>query len=184
MANAEGKRRAPRSLVLVLVGIVVAVAGAIGVGRILGDRDAPGVGTPSGPGREHRDQGARHVVAVQRGFRYSSDPPTSGPHRPLFPTGEPDAPPDALLHALELGNVVLYFGARTAPVELRRFARAVAGPFDRALAASGQAVILARRPGTDGVIAAAWRRSLEVGNAGDPALREFAEHWLGQGASR
>ena len=53
--------------------------------------------------------------------------------------------------------------------------------FDPALAAAGQAVILAQRPGVGGVQALAWRRRLAASGPDDPKLREFAEAWLGQG---
>ena len=56
------------------------------------------------------------------------------------------------------------------------------GSFTPALAAAGQAVILARRPGTDGLIGLAWTRMLRVSAAQDPALREFIQGFLGRGA--
>ena len=58
----------------------------------------------------------------------------------------------------------------------------VSGPFDPELAAAGQAVILAERPGLEGVQALAWRRRLVASGPDDPKLQEFAEAWLGQGA--
>ena len=57
------------------------------------------------------------------------------------------------------------------------------GPFDAELAAAGQAVILAPRPGVGGVIALAWRRKLETDSPADPKLREFVEAYLAQGPS-
>ena len=44
------------------------------------------------------------------------------------------------------------------------------------------AVILARRPGTGGLIGLAWTHMIKVGQAKDPRLREFAAFWLGRGA--
>jgi hypothetical protein len=88
---------------------------------------------------------------------------------------------DQLLRALELGNVViLYDGARPAPA-LVRLQREVSGPFDAELAAAGQAVILARRADAGPATALAWKRILRAGDPADPALREFAEFWLGRG---
>ncbi len=57
----------------------------------------------------------------------------------------------------------------------------MSGPFDPGLAAAGQAVILARRPGVPGVVALAWRRKLEASGPDDPQLHEFAEAYLGPG---
>ena len=73
---------------------------------------------------------------------------------------------DQLLHALELGDVVLLYGTRAPPAALRALQREVSGPFDPVLAANGAAVILGYRPGTDGVTALAWRRVLRAPSAG------------------
>ena len=43
-------------------------------------------------------------------------------------------------------------------------------------------MILAAAPGTEGVIARAWRHLLRAVDPADPALREFADYWLGRGA--
>jgi Protein of unknown function (DUF3105) len=88
---------------------------------------------------------------------------------------------DQLLHALELGDVVLVYGTSSPPPRLRALQERVSGPFDRVLAANGAAVILASRPGTDGVTALAWRRILRVSSASDPRLEDFASYWLGRG---
>lgn len=87
---------------------------------------------------------------------------------------------DQLLHALELGDVVLLYGTRAPPPALRALQQRVSGPFDRVLAANGAAVILGYRPGTDGVVALAWKRELRAPGADDPALLEFADYWLGR----
>jgi len=88
---------------------------------------------------------------------------------------------DQLLHALELGDVVLLYGSSAPPPALRALQQQVSGPFDPVLAANGAAVILARRPGTDGVVALAWRRILRALSATDPQLEAFANYWLGRG---
>jgi hypothetical protein len=89
---------------------------------------------------------------------------------------------DQVLHALELGDVVLVYGTRTPPAPLRALQRKVSGPFDPVLAANGAAVILAHRPGTDGVVALAWRRLLRAPSASDPSIEDFVDYWLGRGA--
>jgi hypothetical protein len=89
---------------------------------------------------------------------------------------------DQLLHALELGDVVLLYGTRTPPPALRALQRKLTGPFDPVLAANGAAVILGYVPRSDGVVALAWRRSLRARSASDPSLADFADYWLGRGA--
>lgn len=89
---------------------------------------------------------------------------------------------DQLLHALELGDVVLLYGTPKPPAALRALQERVSGPFDPVLAANGAAVVLGYRPETDGVTALAWKRVLRAPSAADPALQEFADYWLGRGA--
>jgi hypothetical protein len=60
--------------------------------------------------------------------------------------------------------------------------RLMSGAFDPSLAAAGQAVIIAPRQGTRGVVAVAWRHLQRAPSATDPAIRDFAEAWLGRGA--
>ncbi|HEX5145998.1 MAG TPA: DUF3105 domain-containing protein, partial [Conexibacter sp.] len=85
---------------------------------------------------------------------------------------------DQLLHALQVGDVVLLYGTRAAPPQLRALQNKLSGPLDPVLAANGAAVILGYRPGTDGVTALAWKRRLRTASASDPALEQFADYWL------
>ena len=71
-------------------------------------------------------------------------PPTSGPHRPEpVERDQTELSDDQILEALHLGNVVIAYEGDAARPTLQ--ARSPA--FDPDLAAAGQAVILARRPG-------------------------------------
>jgi len=166
---------------------LVSAAGVIGLLVFFAARDASQLseaGTGErGPGVGFADQGARHLARGQRPpAPYNSRPPTSGPHAPA-PIRRDEAPitDDQLLHALEQGNVVLLYGTDRAPPALRTLADGFFG-FDRALIAGGQGVILARRAGTRGVVALAWRRMLRTSAAADPQLQAFVEFWLGRGA--
>ena len=138
---------------------------------------------PAGPGQLFPDQGHAHERPSKP---YASDPPTSGPHAAEPIRSDEDGTrltDDQILHALELGDVVLLYGTPRAPAALRALARRVAGPFDPALAASGQAVVLGRRAGVEGVTALAWRHLLTASSASDPALERFAQFWLGRGTA-
>jgi hypothetical protein len=88
----------------------------------------------------------------------------------------------ALRHELALGNVVLLYGSGRPPAALRALALRIAGGASPALEASGQAVVLARRPGLGATVALAWRRALRAPDPRDPALAQFADFWLGRGA--
>ena len=169
---------------IVVVSLLIA-AGAIALlsGYFAG-QDVAGVsGSSSGPGIAVRDLGNGHLRPGQRPPHYTSNPPTSGPHVPV--SVRRDAAPltnNQLLQALSVGNVVLMYGSSKPPPGLRALATSVAGPFTPALAAAGQAVILARRPRIAGVLGLAWAHLIPVTGPANPALRQFASYWLGRGA--
>ena len=168
----------------VLGAIVVAVAGVVALIAFFSGRDsAPVSRTASGPGQVFGDQGAARLAPGQRPRQpYNSDPPTSGPHAPAPVTRDGvRLSDDQLLTALAAGNIALFYGTPQPPPALRALAGDEAGPFSPALAQAGQAVILARRPGTPGVVAAAWRHLLRTPSPTDPALRQFVDAWLGVG---
>ena len=147
-------------------------------------RDAAGVAAGSAPGQAFRDLGHRALANGQARPAYNSSPPTSGPHRPQPISRDGVAiDDDQLLTSLQAGDVVIFYASRTPPAGLSALARQVAGRFSPALAAAGQAVILAPRPGVDGIVAVAWAHMQRVNSAGDPALRAFMTYWLGRGAT-
>jgi hypothetical protein len=177
-------RSAVEWIVIVLVALAVA-AGAIALlsGYFAGN-DTPGVSGPSsGAGIAIKDLGDAHLRPGQTPPKYSSNPPTSGPHVPVAVRKDRRVLSDnQLLQALELGDVVLLYGSPRPPAGLAAVARANAAPFTPALAAAGQAVILARRPGTPGVVGLAWAHLIRVAGPTAPSLRRFIQYWLGRGA--
>jgi hypothetical protein len=172
-----------------LLTVAIALGGVILLLLFFEGRDTSqidrGTDTAAGPGQVFPDQGAAHLRPGQKPAKpYASDPPTSGPHvQVAIRTDVPGTRivDDQLLSALELGDVVLLYGAATPPPALVALQRKVAGRFDPTLAAAGQAIVLARRPGTNGVVAVAWRHLLRTPSAQDPALTQFATYWLGRG---
>ena len=86
-------------------------------------RDDAGVGggAPAGPGELQPDLGRRHLEATQHiPLEGLTDPPTSGAHHARLPTREGRLSPDQILHALELGDVILFYDAKRPPAALRR----------------------------------------------------------------
>jgi hypothetical protein len=168
-----------RRALLALLGVVVAVAAVAAVFLVASGRDDSQLAAADGPGQLQPNHGASHAAAAEP---TGSEPPTSGTHLPQLVTHDRrEISNDQLLQALELGDVVILYEAPQPPPVLARLQDEVAGPFDAELAAAGQAVILARRAGAGAATALAWRRILRVDDPADPALREFAEHWLGRG---
>jgi hypothetical protein len=176
-----------RTLERLAIGVAsLALSGAL-IGLLSGffaAHDPAGVsGAANGPGQQFRDLGHALLAPGQLRPASDSDPPTSGAHIPepvLQDGGELTV--NQLLGALEVGDVVIMYGGPRPPPGLQSLASSVAGPFTPALARAGQAVILAQRPQTTGLIALAWTHMLLPSGPNDPLLRQFAEFWLGKGA--
>lgn len=184
-ATSPPGRRRLRRAGLVLVALVLAVGAVVLSLSFFSARDKAAVQVISGPGTLHPDRGDRVLPPGRRASATpASDPPTSGPHARVPVTAdERRLSDDQVLTALAAGNVVVLYGGARPPASLRSLASSVAGgPFDAPLAETGQAVILARRPGIGGAVALAWRHSLAAPPAAVRDLRAFAEFWLGRGA--
>jgi Protein of unknown function (DUF3105) len=187
-AHGPGESRLVRVVERIAIGLASLV---LSVGLILllsgyfAGRDQAAVSaSASGPGQAFSDLGHAALSPGQARPSYNSNPPTSGPHvpEPVVRDGA-TLNDDQLLQALQLGNVVVVYGSRQPPPGLAKFAQTVAPSFTPALAATGDAVILARRPGTAGLVALAWTHLLRVGSASDPQLGQFVSFWLSRGAS-
>lgn len=147
--------------------------------------DPAAVSAPTAVGLHFVDQGNELLAPGSRHPAYDSNPPTSGPHVPVPVRADArELSTDQILQALSLGNIVIAYGTARPPSGLVTLVRQTAGAFTPALAASGQAVVLTRRPGTRGLIALAWTRLLRVSSAREPVLRQFILAWLGHAAPR
>ena len=168
-----------------MTSVVLALAALAGLVALISSRDRSTLTTPQGPGRLLPDSGDAHLAAGAHDPRYATNPPASGAH--VVTTVRRDEvrlSNDELLTALEQGDVVLVYRDGAQAPALRSLARTVAGPFYPAVAAAGQAVVLdhlATAP-KGSVTALAWRHEATAGAASDPALRAFAQFWLGRGA--
>ena len=190
-ARQSTRGRGESRLVRVVEWIAIGVASLVlSIGLILllsgyfAGRDQAAVsGGTSGPGQAFSDLGHSALSPGQPRPSYDSEPPTSGPHVPEAVVRDgATLDDDQLLQALQLGNVVIVYGTAKPPAGLTKFASTAAPPFSPALAATGDAVILARRPGTNGLVALAWTHLLRAGSPSDPQLGQFVSFWLGRGA--
>jgi hypothetical protein len=172
-------------LLVLVLGTALVAGGIFALLLVFNARDDAGIGdqgAAAGPGDLQPNLGSRHLEAGQHVPPQSlSEPPTSGAHHDRLPTREGRLSPDEILHALELGDVIIFYDAERPPAALRALQRDVSGPFDPEVAAAGQQVILARRDTAGAATAAAWRRLLRTDDPSDPRLREFAEAWIGRG---
>jgi hypothetical protein len=171
-------------LAIVVASLVLSVGLIALLSGYFAGKDQAGVsGGDGGPGIAFRDLGHAQLAPGQLRPLYDSSPPTSGPHVAGRVTRQgQQLNDDQLLQALQLGNVVVIYGTNAAPPGLDSFTRSVAAPFTSALAAAGQAVIEARRPGVRGLIGLAWTHLVQVSSPRDPLLHSFAQFWLGRGA--
>ncbi len=169
---------------IVVVSLAVSIAAIAALSGFFAGQDAaPVSGNAATPGMAFGDLGHAHLRPGQPRPRYDSRPPTSGAHIPEpVPADRAYLSHDSLLQALEAGDVVLMYGGSRPPPGLEALAHALAPPFSSELAATGQAVVLARRPATSGVLGLAWAHAVHVSTPQDPALRAFARFWLGRGA--
>jgi hypothetical protein len=169
---------------IILVALGIAFGAIALLSGFFAGRDQAGVsGGGTVPGATFRDLGDANLSPGQPHPAYDSNPPTSGAHVPQAVTANGlELNDNQLLQALALGNVVLLYGSASPPPGLQALADSVAGPFSPSLATSGEAVILARRPGIPGVVAAAWTHLVQVSRVDDPLLRAFSQYWLGRGA--
>lgn len=171
-------------LLILLASLALSVGLIVLLSGFFAGRDQPGVsGGAIGPGQAFADLGHAALRPGQPHPSYDSNPPTSGAHVPEPVTrDEVRLSDDQLLSALELGDVVIVYGGSRPPAGLAQFARSAAPPFTASLAATGDAVILAPRPGTPGLVALAWAHLLRLPHVSVPDLREFVGFWLGRGA--
>jgi hypothetical protein len=173
-------------LAVLLVSLALSVGLIAVLSGFFAGRDQAGItGDTEIPGQRLPDQGDAHLTAGVLRPPYATDPPASGAHVPLSSPVQGQGHSlsnDQLLSALELGDVVITYGSAEPPAGLRGLADRVGGPFSPALAAAGQAVVLARRPGVHGLLALAWARRFEAASAADPGLARFAQTALGHGA--
>lgn len=166
-------------------GVLVLAGGLVALVVAFSSRDDAGVErAATGPGQLEPDHGARHLTDHQHANVPAGTLPTSGAHSVANITHDARRlSNDQILHALELGDVVLAYSGASPPAALVRLQRRLTGPFDAELAAAGQAVVLARVGAAGPAAGLAWRRQLKVGDPADPQLQDFAEAWLGRGAS-
>ncbi len=158
-----------KRLVPVVIGVLVVIAGLVGLMALASGRDDAGLA-------DHTAEGPGAYEATSSG-----PPPTSGEHEQRNVTGEDAVDDDALLTALEQGNVVIAYPQAEPPAALRKLQSDITGPFDAELSAAGQMVILVHRDDVDGIQALAYQRRLEASGPTDPQLQAFAEAWLGAG---
>ena len=123
----------------------------------------------------------KHVPSDQK-VDYPETPPTSGPHYDTWiKAGVYDAPqtPERLVHSLEHGNIVIYYGklAPDAKAMLKAWTEAYSGQWD--------AVVVAPLADLDkGVILTAWQKKLSL-DAFDPAAAAaFVDAFRGRGPER
>lgn len=126
-------------------------------------------------------EGGGHVAQGQ-GVPYQSDPPTSGPHWPTPVRagfyGDRQSP-EMLVHALEHGNIVIYYDV--AGTETLDSLRAWAGHF----VGVWDGVVAAPKRGLRGeVILTAWHRMLRLDPFDAAAAAAFIDAYRGRGPER
>jgi hypothetical protein len=176
---ADRGRKDRRVLIVVLV-LLLAGGGYwawswIGAQREFDALVADGQGALDGVVTDRND-GTGHVTGA---ISYASDFPTSGAHRPIWTTaGFYDAPqPKALLvHALEHGNIVIYYDQPTTEArgQMADWADLYSGQWD------GVVVTPFRGLGA-AVVLTAWRKTFRLDPWDASAAAAFIDAYRGRG---
>lgn len=122
--------------------------------------------------------GRRHLDAGERWF-YADRYPTSGPHETIWTRPgfyDESQPPTRLVHALEHGNVVVYYDTTTPEAldTLRRWTRLYPGQWD--------GMVLARDPSLGAsIVLAAWTKRLRLDAFDAAATAAFIDAFRGRG---
>jgi len=177
---------------IVVISFLVAIGAIVLLSGFFSSRDQGGVsGVLSGPGLVYKDLGDATLKPGQRHPAYDSAPPTSGAHF-AAPVRSDASVLDVnqILTALAAGDVILMYGGPKPPPGLAALATSTSGgSFSPALAEAGEAVILARLPGINGIEALSWTRILPITGLvrltarDDALLKQFVDAWLGRGAT-
>lgn len=137
----------------------------------LGAATLSDVETQRSDGRGHLDPGQRHFYAA----RY----PTSGPHESVWvrPGFYDEAqPPTRLVHAMEHGNVVIYYDApgEAALEMLRRWSGLYTGQWD--------GLVVTKDSGLGSrIVLSAWTKRLELERFDPEAAAAFVDAFRGRG---
>ncbi|MHB8543076.1 MAG: DUF3105 domain-containing protein [Leptospirales bacterium] len=144
----------------------------------MGDVTHPGTFYPS-QGHDHWD------LTRLQGFKYNSNPPTSGPHMEqfidsYFPSSP--LPPYIQVHLLEHGNVLIQYNC-TCPGIVQSLHK-IAESFDTYAPSlgleEGKGVIVAPNPTLPKkIVLSAWTRLLSMDQVDDPTIKKFITVWLG-----
>ena len=127
------------------------------------------------------DEGRWHLHPGEH-WTYDSFPPTSGPHDPVpTPPGfyRKRQPPEKLVHALEHGNIVIYYAHPASEVmaRLKKWAKTDTGRFD--------GVIVTPLPGLGSeVILTAWTKLLRLKPFDLHQAEAFLHAFRGKGPER
>lgn len=124
----------------------------------------------------------RDHLAPGQPYRYADAFPTSGPHDPGWT--EPGfydgpRPPTRLVHALEHGNIVIYYGTPAPEIleTLKRWAKIYDGQWD--------GIVVAPKSGLGGaIVLTAWTKVLRLDPFEPEAAAAFIDAFRGRGPER
>ncbi len=125
-----------------------------------------------------RSLGRRHL-AMGEVYRYSSSAPTSGPHAPIWTNAgfyETAQIPEQLVHALEHGNIVIYYDRPGDAVldRLKAWSDLYGGQWD--------GLVVSRKSGLgEGILLTAWTKKLELAAFDEAAAAAFIDAFRGRG---
>jgi hypothetical protein len=173
--------RRTRLMFVGLIGVIVAIALAVGLGIALGGSGSSGDLTAGGcVPTTFQDQGRQHATELPQGFTYNSFPPTSGPHdatTAIWNIFERPVPQILLVHNLEHGGIVVQYGDQVPQVTVSEIRNWYAD--DRT------GVVVAPLPGLKEKVAlTAWTHRLTCPGFNDTAFTAFKDAHRFKGPER
>jgi hypothetical protein len=186
LSTKERPSRQTRKLALALIGL----AGLGGIGwmwsqslqtRLELDRAAARGKSALARVEHHADAGRAHL-SPDALLSYKSSPPTSGPHAMAVLTPgfyKSSQPPALIVHALEHGNVVIYY--ETLSEQARRMILDLTDRYD----GRWDGIIAVPQSGLgDGFVLTAWRRALRLPSFDRDVVAAFVDAYRGRGPEK
>jgi hypothetical protein len=164
--------------VAVVAGVIVAIALAAGGGGDGGLRE--GLAAAGCTAQTFPAMGRQHVEQLKKGFKYNSDPPTSGPHHPtpaIWNVYDTTVEQFRLVHNLEHGGLIVQYGDEVPQATVQQ----IVGWYR----ADPNGIIVAPLPRLGDTIAlTAWTHLASCPRFDEKAFDEFRDTYRGRGPER
>lgn len=184
--TAPRDERRTRMILLAVVGSALALAAVVGAFFLFSGGGSANSGTiatlrEAGCSYQNpKDQGSNHVEAVPRNYKANSVPRSSGPHSPqtlIFGTYTEVVPELNVLHNLEHGGVIIWFGPKVPQTTI--------GQINALYLDDPNGLIVGKHPKLgDDIALVAWTHVARCPRFDEDAVNRFIDTFRGKGPER